>query len=97
MGWPAACATKTDATARYKVDPSRLKEYPVGITKATMRRGTPMASIDCIASGSAASDEVVEKAISAGDLTARTNRRNGTRNNKATGRRTSKKNRTSAA
>ena len=33
--------------------PSRLNEYPVGITNATIRRGTPIVSIACIARGSA--------------------------------------------
>ena len=43
--------------------PSRLNEYPVGSTKATMRRGTPNASMRCMAIGSAASELAVLKAI----------------------------------
>jgi len=69
-----------------------LNEYPVGITNATIRRGTPIASIDCIANGSAASEEVVENAINAGDLTARRKRRIGTLNNQAIGSSTTRKN-----
>ncbi len=49
------------------------------MTKATMRRGTPMDCIANMALGNAASDDVVENAISAGSLTARANFRHGTR------------------
>ena len=45
----AAWATKTDAIARYRVDPVRLNEYPVGITNPTTYGGTPKRSIDSIA------------------------------------------------
>ena len=74
-----------------------MNEYPVGITNATIRLGTPIACIASIALGSAASDEVVEKAIRAGSLTARPNFLSGTRAISATGSSTTSMNTTSAA
>ena len=50
-----------------------------------MRRGTPNASMRCIASGSAASDDVVEKAMIAGSRTWRMKPRIGIRASSATG------------
>ena len=82
---PAACATKMEATARYSVLPSRLKEYPVGNTNETMRLGTPNSIIFLNASGNAASDDVVVNAMMAGSLTALMNRRIGIRASNATG------------
>ena len=76
----AAWATNTDAIARYKVDPVRLNEYPVGITNPTICGGTPKRSIDSIAFGNADSLLVVAKASAAGSRTARTNCLNGTHN-----------------
>src|SRR5688572_26725875 len=70
---PAAWATKIEATPRYSVDPSRLNEYPVGITNETMGRGTPNFVMFSIAVGSAASLLVVLKAMIAGSFTARMN------------------------
>ena len=75
----AAWATKTDAIARYRVDPVRLNEYPVGITNPTICGGTPKRSIDSIAFGSADSLLVVANASAAGSRTARTNCLNGIR------------------
>ncbi len=85
MCTPAACATKIDARDRYTVVPSRLKLYPVGRTKPTMRRGTPSRSMFSIAFGNADSDEVVANAIVAGVFTARIKSRSGTRKISATG------------
>jgi hypothetical protein len=68
-----------DAIARYKVDPVRLNEYPVGITNPTICGGTPKRSIDSIAFGSADSLLVVANASAAGSRTARTNCLNGIR------------------
>jgi hypothetical protein len=62
-----------------------LNEYPVGTTNATILRGTPSSIIRSIATGSAASDDVVVKAMMAGSFTARTKRRMGTRLSRATG------------
>ena len=76
---PASCATKTDATDRYSVEPSRLKLYPVGRTKLTMRFGTPKRSMTSRALGSAASLLAVVNAMRNGSRTARTNETNGTR------------------
>ncbi|MNC88361.1 hypothetical protein D3C83_41670 [compost metagenome] len=53
--------------------------------KDTIRRGTPNASTDSIARGSAASLEVVENAISAGSLIALKNATIGMRNISITG------------
>ena len=53
---PPTCATKIAATDKYSELPVRLKLYPVGMTKATICRGTPMASIASMARGSAASE-----------------------------------------
>src|SRR5215831_21368304 len=75
----AAWATNTEAIARYKVDPVRLNEYPVGITNPTTCGGTPKRSIDSIALGSADSLLVVANASAAGSRTARTNWLNGIR------------------
>src|SRR5439155_7259867 len=75
----AACATNTDAIARYNVDPVRLNEYPVGITKPTIDGGTPNRSIDSIALGKADSLLVVAKASAAGSRIARRNCRIGIR------------------
>src|SRR2546427_9149637 len=66
------------------------------MTKATMRRGTPIASIRYIALGSAASDDAVEKAISAGSFTAARNAPRGTRASRATGYSTTSPNTTRA-
>src|SRR5213592_761096 len=55
------------------------------MTNATMRRGTPIASIRSMAFGSAASEDAVEKAISAGSFTAARNAASGTRASRATG------------
>lgn len=49
----------------------------MGITNATMGRGTPNFSITSIARGNAASELVVAKAIEAGSATARMNFRTG--------------------
>ncbi len=57
----------------------------MGMTNATMRRGTPNSVMRCMASGSAASEEVVVKAMIAGSLTARTKRRSGIRASHAAG------------
>ena len=57
-----------------------------------MRRGTPSRSITSIARGSAASLEVVEKAMIAGSLTALMNLRIGTRKISATGSSTTRTN-----
>ena len=92
----AACATNMLATARYSVLPSRLKLYPVGITKATIRFGTPSFSIACIAVGRAASELAVENASSADDRTCLTNAASGTRVISATGIRTTRMNTASA-
>ncbi len=62
------------------------------MTKATISRGTPSASIDSIARGKAASELVVLNAIVAGSATALMNRRTGTLNNHATGSRTPTRN-----
>src|SRR6266481_122862 len=75
----AACATNTDAIARYNVDPVRLNEYPVGITNPTIEGGIPNRSIACIAFGNADSLLVVANASAAGSRTALTNCRAGTR------------------
>ena len=82
---PPACATKIEAIARYSADPARLKLYPVGMTKATILRGTPKASIASIARGSAASDVLVANAIVAGSAMAERKPRSGTRAIKAAG------------
>ena len=68
----------------------------MGITNATMRRGTPIASMCSIAVGSAASEDAVEKAISAGSFTARRNRPSGTFASHATGSNTATPKTTSA-
>src|SRR5262249_31066649 len=93
---PAACATNTDVSDRYSVEPSKLKLYPSGNTNATIGRGTPSSSIVSIARGHPASLDAVKNAISAASLTPRPNRLNGTRINSATGTSTSPKNTTSA-
>src|SRR5688500_9892750 len=67
---PAACATNTDASERYKVVPSRLNVYPVGITKDTIFRGTPNFSMFSSAFGKAESELVVAKAMETGSLIA---------------------------
>src|SRR5688572_27653844 len=67
---PAACATNTDANDKYKVVPSRLKVYPVGITNDTILRGTPNFSIFSNAFGKAESELVVANAIDTGSLMA---------------------------
>ena len=77
--------------------PSKLNEYPVGITKATIRLGTPIDSMAAIALGNAASEDVVEKAISAGSRVACRNLRSGTRAINATGSKTHSMNTTNAA
>ena len=69
----AAWATKSELTPRKIIEPSRLKEYPVGITNPTIRLGTPRRSITCMALGMAASLVVVARAMAAGSLTARAN------------------------
>src|SRR5690606_8967541 len=66
----AACATKTAASERYKVVPSRLKLYPVGTTNETIFLGTPNASMLLITLGKAASELVVAKAMETGSLIA---------------------------
>src|SRR6266852_5946490 len=66
---PAAWATKTLASDKYNVDPSRLKLYPAGRTSATMCLGTPKRCMFSSALGSAASLDVVEKAIMNGSRT----------------------------
>ena len=86
MSMPAACAANTLATARYSVEPARLNEYPVGSTNAMMRLGSPNSSRRSIASGSAASPDAVENAISDGSLTALQNARTGIRAKIAIGR-----------
>ena len=68
----------------------------MGITNATMRRGTPNSVIRCIASGSAASEEVVVNAMIAGSFTARMNRRSGIRAISAAGTSATSANTTSA-
>src|SRR3984957_13658862 len=93
---PPAWAANSAATARYNVLPSRLNEYPTGITNATIRRGTPSASMASMARGSAASDVDVENAISAGSRTARKNALSGTPVISATGTRTATQNTISA-
>src|SRR5271156_407237 len=60
------------------------------MTKATMRRGTPKASMDSMALGSAASLEEVAKAMVVGSATNERKRRRGTRKSSAEGRSTSK-------
>ncbi len=62
----------------------------------TIRRGTPSRSSTSIARGSAASLDVVEKAMIAGSRTARTNFRIGTLNISAIGSSTATKNTISA-
>ena len=57
------------------------------MTKATMRRGTPRASMDSMARGRAASEVAVAKAMVAGSATAARKRRMGTPARAATGRR----------
>ena len=96
MSIPAACAAKTDAMARYNVLPSRLNEYPVGSTNATMRRGTPNFSIAVIAWGNAASLDAVVNAISHGALTLAQNLRMGIFAMSATGTSTTRMNTTNA-
>ncbi len=85
MSIPAACATNTDVSERYSVLPSRLKLYPVGRTNATIRLGTPIFSSPSNAFGRAASELVVENAMSAGSLTASMNLFSGTPVRSATG------------
>ena len=82
---PETCATKIAATERYSELPVRLKLYPVGMTKATIWRGTPMASIASMARGRAASELAVPKAIVTGSATAFRNVRSGTRKISAIG------------
>src|SRR5690606_16546857 len=82
---PAACATNIDANERYNDVPSKLKLYPVGITKDTTFRGTPKRSIFSIAFGNAASELVVAKAIETGSLIASMNFFRGTFKYKAIG------------
>ena len=74
-----------------------LKLYPAGITKATILRGTPNASISSIARGRAASEVLVANAIVAGSATARRKRASGSRANNAMGSSTSNRNAISAA
>ena len=74
-----------------------LKLYPAGMTKATILRGTPNASISSIARGRAASEVLVANAIVAGSETARRNRAIGMRANTAIGSSTSSRNAMSAA
>src|SRR5690606_6352213 len=93
---PAAWATKIEASDRYKDVPSKLKLYPVGITKDTILRGTPKRSMFSIAFGRAASELVVAKAIDTGSLTASINFLIGTLRYKATGSKTKKINTNSA-
>ena len=66
------------------------------MTNATMRRGTPNASMACIARGSAASLDAVEKAMSAGSRTRFTNAASGMRKTSATGTSTNRMNTASA-
>src|SRR6185437_9693437 len=67
---PAACATNTLASDRYKVVPSRLNVYPVGNTNDTIFLGTPNFSMFSIAIGNADSELVVAKAMATGSETA---------------------------
>ncbi len=59
------------ARTRYNVEPSKLKEYPVGMTKLATRRGTPKSTIFSSSRGSAASLDAVENAVTAGSRTHR--------------------------
>ncbi len=74
--WPkdrwmwAAWAMAMEARTRYSVDPSRLNEYPVGMTKLATWRGTPKRTISSSSLGRAASLEAVEKAMRAGSFIA---------------------------
>ena len=77
--------------------PSRLKLYPVGITKATILPGTPSFSISSMAFGSAASELVVAKASDTGSASACMNLRSGTFTSRATGNRTPNRKTASAA
>ena len=72
--------------------PSRLKLYPVGITKETIFLGTPNFSIASIAEGKADSEFEVAKAIVAGSDTAFIKGRTGILNISATGSNTKPRN-----
>ena len=89
---PLICATKTVASDRYKVVPSRLKLYPVGITKATIFRGTPNSSSLSMATGNADSELVVANAMATGSEIALINLRTGIFRIKAIGSSTPTKN-----
>ena len=82
---PAACAVKIAAIDRYSADPAMLNVYPVGITKATILRGTPYASIASMERGNAASLVLVANAIVAGSATALRNSRSGSRASSSAG------------
>src|SRR5699024_9564394 len=57
---PYICAINIAANDWYNVEPSKLKEYPVGITKETMSFGQPLFSNFSINLGNTVSELDVE-------------------------------------
>src|SRR5690606_29114049 len=60
---PKACVRKITAIERYIEVPSRLKEYPVGMTRPITDREQPKRSIFCIIKGSTDSEDEVPSTI----------------------------------
>lgn len=58
------CALKIAASVWYKVEPSKLKEYPVGIMNEALCFCTPIPSTFAIRRGRTASELAVEKSKS---------------------------------
>src|SRR5690349_20070689 len=89
----ATWAQKITAMARWSVEPSRLNEYPIGITNAAISDGTPYLFMFSIALGRADSEELVANPIKDGPPNAQASSRSGNRQSTTTGTRTIKMNR----